>query len=94
MSLIRPHLEYAIPVWIPSFQRDIDVLENVQRKAPRLALGLKKKSYVDRLKALKLTTLEIRRKRGNLIEFYKILNGLENVSWKNELVKTHWWAFG
>ena len=38
---------------------------------------------------MKLTTLETRRKRGDLIEFYKILNGFENVSWKNEFVKTH-----
>ena len=41
------------------------------------------------LKTLKLTTLEIRRKRGDLIEFYKILNGLERVEWKNEQMKTY-----
>ena len=40
------------------------------------------------MKALKLTTLEIRRKGGDLIEFYKILNGLDSVEWKNNLVKS------
>ena len=76
VSLVRPHLEYAVPVWNPSLKKDIDMLENVQHRATRLVLGLK------RLKALKLTTLEIRRKREDLIEFYKILNGLDNVEWK------------
>ena len=35
-------------------------------------------SYYDRLKYLNLTTLELRRHRGDLIENFKILKGLEN----------------
>ena len=73
------NLEYAVLVWNPSLKKDIDMLENVQHRATRLVPGLKKESYKVRLKALKLTTLEIRRKRGDLIEFYKILNGLDSV---------------
>ena len=69
VSLIRSHLEYTIPVWNPSLQRDIDNLENVQHKATMLVLGMKKKRYVDRLESLNLTMLETRRKRGDLIEF-------------------------
>ena len=38
---------------------------------------------------LNITTLDSRRKREDLIEFYTILNGLECVVWKNELVKMH-----
>ena len=82
VSLVRTHLEYAVPVWNPSLKKDIDMLENVQHRATRLVPGLK------RLKALKLTTLEIRRKRKELIEFYKILNWLNSVEWKNNLVKS------
>ena len=33
-------------------------------------------------------TLEIRRKRADLMECYKILNGLNEVEWINVLVKT------
>ena len=55
------------------------MLENVQHRATRLVPGLKKESYEVRLKALKL---EVRRKRGDLIEFYKILNVLDSVEWK------------
>ena len=32
-----------------------------------------------------MTSLEIRRERGDLIEFYKAERGLEEVTWENEL---------
>ena len=82
--LISPHLEYAIPVWNPSLKKDIDNLENVQHRATRLVPNLKNKWYDDRLRALKLTTHDIRRKRGYLIEFYKIFNDLECIVCTNE----------
>ena len=44
---------------------------------------LRKKEYGFRLSKLRLTTLETRRKRGDLIEFYKIINGSDQVKWKN-----------
>ena len=40
-----------------------------------------------RSKTLKLTTLEIRRKREDMIEFCKILNELDTVEWNKYLVK-------
>ena len=41
---------------------------------------LKSLPYEARLKRLNLTTLEIRRIRGDLIEVYKILNGLVKIN--------------
>jgi hypothetical protein len=38
-------------------------------------------SYEDRLKAWGLTTLEERRGRGDLIQIYKCLNGIEDIDW-------------
>ena len=41
--------------------------------------------YPTRLKELNLTSLEIRRERGDLIEFYKAERGLEEIKWENKL---------
>jgi len=78
-TYIRPHLEYAIQSWSPYLQKDIQCLENVQRAATRLVIGFKKLFYEERLRAAGLTTLEVRRQRGDLIECYKLLTGKENI---------------
>jgi len=41
-SLVRPPLEYAVPVWNPYLVKDIHAIENVQRSALRLALRQKR----------------------------------------------------
>ena len=39
LSLVRPILEYAVPVWCPYLVKDIRALERIQRGASRLALN-------------------------------------------------------
>jgi len=82
VSLVRPHLEFAVPVWNPYLKGDIDELENIQHRATRLVPEFKRIEYGDRLKKLRLTTLETRRKRGDLIQFYKVVNGHDHIKWK------------
>ena len=57
----------------------IKLIEGVQRRFARMIRELKSLTYEARLKRLNLTTLEIRRIRGDLIEVYRILNGLEKI---------------
>ena len=78
-SYIRPHLEYCIQAWSPYLQKYIYCLDSVQRAATRLVRGFRKVPYEDRLPILGLTTLAVRRKRGDLFECYKILSGKENL---------------
>ena len=44
-------------------------------------------TYERRLKFVGLTTLETRRVRSNLLEVYKILNGLEGVNEKDFFIR-------
>ena len=78
-SLVRPHLEYAVQSWSPHYRKDIFKLEQVQRRATRLVPQLNDTPYEERLKIFNLTTLEERRIRGDAIETYKFMHGLENV---------------
>ena len=80
VSLVRPHLEYAVQSWSPYFRKDIDELEKVQRRMSKLVPELKDLSYEVRCEKLGLSTLERRRIRGDLIETFKIVHGYENVN--------------
>jgi len=80
-GFIRPHLEYAIQAWSPYLKKDIEYLEKVQRRATKLVKGLGSMPYSKRLDVLKLTTLEKRILRGDLIEVYKLLTGRENIDY-------------
>jgi ribonuclease P/MRP protein subunit RPP40 len=80
-TFVRPHLEFAVSVWSPHTQGDIDILEKVQRGATKLVPSLRKLDYEDRLKAMGLTKLELRRERGDMIQFYKLIHGIDDVNW-------------
>jgi len=78
-TYVRPHLEYAIQAYSPSYMKDVNILESVQKRFIRLVRGLEATNYEDKLKELNLTTLEERRKRGDAIQVFKIIHGYENL---------------
>ena len=73
-SMVRVHLENAVPVWFPYMIKDIEMVEAVQRRATKMLPETKGLEYVDRLRLLKLPTLAYRRHRGDMIELYKMIN--------------------
>jgi len=81
-SFVRPLLETSAPAWNPYKRGDVDALEKVQKRALRM-IGddgsLCKMSYENRLKTLKIQSLECRRTRGDLLETFKYLNGYNDV---------------
>jgi len=77
-SLVRSKLEYCCPLWDPSSLSDIRRLEQIQRLFTSKVHGCKTMSYWDRLKHLKLQSLQRRRERYIIIHTWKILNNLTN----------------
>ena len=79
-SLVLPHLEFAVTLWSPNLVKDISRLERVQARATKLIPNIRHKSYSERIKELNLMTLEQRRERIDMIQTYKIINNIDNVS--------------
>ena len=79
-TYIRPHLEYCVQAWSSYLHKDVDKLESVQRSVTKIMLNFKNLPYHQRLAELGLTTLQERRVRGDLIEVYQIVEGIDDIS--------------
>ena len=86
-TIIRPRLEYAGVVWTPHKKKHIRKLERLQKMATRMVPELKGMAYEERLKAMDLPTLEQRRERGDLIQVYKLINGIDQVDNENLILR-------
>lgn len=79
-SLIRSRLEYCSTVWCPFYAEAIDRIEKVQKKFTRLLyfrfdIAHPRPPYRERLKHLKLRSLETRRLINDEIMLYKLVHG-------------------
>lgn len=82
-TFVRSKIEFANAAWSPWQEGDIKVLEKVQERFVRMLSDAKGNTYEEKLNDAGLTTLRDRRKRGDMIETFKTMNGFNKVD-KNE----------
>ena len=80
LSLVRSVLEYGATLWDPHLHKDINKLEQVQRKAARFVSGDYKYctpgSMQKLLRKLDLSPLQVRRQQLRLTFLFKVVEGL------------------
>ena len=89
-TLVRPTLEYGSAAWDPYYDKDIEKLERVQRKAARFCAGNYNPhaSVTEMLKDLSWDTLATRRRTARLSFMYKLTHNLIDCSAKITLNQT------
>merc|ERR1712183_863055 len=79
-SYIKSKLEYCGVVWSPSEKNGINDIENILRTFTKKIEGMEELDYHQRLKELKMYSMERRRERYMIIYGYQQLEGIkENV---------------
>ena len=74
-ALVKPHLEYCVQFQGPQHKKDMELLQQVKRRAKKMIRGLKHLSYEDRLRDLGLFSLEKRSFQGKFIVAFQYLKG-------------------
>ena len=86
-SMVRPHLEYGNVIWGPHYKGDQQMVEKVQKRATKLIPTIRHLPYDQRLRILNLPSLMHRRRRGDMLETYKVITNKVNVN------KDHFFQF-
>jgi hypothetical protein len=76
ITYVRPVLEYASSVWSPYLLKHINAIERVQKQFTKRIPSLSHLTYPERLAAINLEPLELRRLKADLVLYYKCFNNL------------------
>jgi hypothetical protein len=74
VTYVRPLLEYNSQIWSPSSILDIKKIESVQRAFSKRLPGFRQLHYTERLGRLNTESLELRRLKGDLLMYFKIIH--------------------
>ena len=72
-------MEYCEQFWAPYLRKDVLALEEIQRRFTRMIPGMKGLSYEEQLRNLAPYSMEFKSMRGDQVETYRILRGLDRV---------------
>ena len=73
-TYIKPSMLYACEAWRPSTREGVEKLEAVQRRALRMAGGLKRSDYKEACKKVGLNTVEEELDIEDMVRTFRILN--------------------
>ena len=74
-SYIRSKAEYCCIVWSPTHRKEISKIERIQKSFTKHIEGMEDKNYHQRLKSLKMYSLERRRERYMIINTWQQIEG-------------------
>ena len=76
LAMVRPHLEYASPVWNPLIQKQVKMIEDVEKFAMRVVTRRWNAGYQELLNMVSIPSIESRRLQSSMCTLYKIVHGL------------------
>ena len=85
-AFIRPLVEYGSVIWSPSKKSLIRDIEKIQKRATKLVGELSHLTYEQRLRRLNLDTLYYRRIRADIIQIFRIVKGIDNITLSNAII--------
>jgi len=90
LLLVRPHLEYASDVWDPHLQKDVTLIENVQKFGLRICAKQWDLGYDELISNFDVCTLQTRRLEHKFCTMFKIVHNL--ISFPPILVPRYSWG--